>query len=90
MVRKYELDEPLSPLDLLSAAQHRAHQKIGPAPLYRPTPRGIRFWLLRCTLAIAFAALSFLAWRSAIEPIQASAPNVDAAPEDIAPLLRIV
>ena len=69
MAREYELNEPLSPLALFDAAQRRAHQKIARAPLYRPSARGMRFWILRYVLAIALATLGWLAWSAAIAPV---------------------
>src|SRR5882672_4215755 len=80
MAREYELNEPLSPMALFDAAQRRAHQKIAPAPLYRPRARGMRFWLLRCVFAIALATLGWVAWSAAIAPVRVSASDVADAP----------
>ena len=75
MAREYELNEPLSPLALFDAAQHRAHQQIAPPPLYRPPARRMRFWLVRCVLAIALATLGWVAWLATTEPVHVSASD---------------
>jgi hypothetical protein len=76
MAREYDLNEPLSPMALFEAAQRRAHQNAGPAPLYRSPAHGIRFWLLRCTIAIALCILGWLAWSAAITPVRVSTSNL--------------
>ena len=73
MARHYDLNEPLSPSALFDAAQRRAHQKIGPPPMYRPSARGMRFWLMRCALLIALTMLGWVAWSAAIAPVHVSA-----------------
>jgi hypothetical protein len=77
MAREYDLNEPVSPLALFDDAQRRAHQQIASPPLYRPRARGMRFWLLRCGLAIALATLGWVAWSAAIAPVRVSASDVE-------------
>lgn len=75
MAREYDLNEPVSPLVLFDDAQRRAHQQIASPPLYRPRARGLRFWLLRCGLAIALATLGWVAWSAAIAPVRGAASD---------------
>ena len=77
MAREYDLNEPVSPLVLLDDAQRRAHQQIASPLSYRPRARGMRFWLLRCALAIALATLGWVAWSAAIAPVRVSASDVE-------------